>query len=211
MKGGTCDVTAFDERIALELAKIRATVVGKCQIGQLTELYFPGGVLDAQADLSITCRDQADEMIATIYAPEPATEDDAACVKATGKYARKVVRFVVRRKARTMDRMADRVFEGAEKLAFMDRIAGHLDAGRARWVAGLLRGCPDFERVYGTSAESFVGFLKDRADCVLSATHGNDSLACPRICGNGIPEDGEECDDGNDNPADACANDCTLN
>jgi cysteine-rich repeat protein len=31
------------------------------------------------------------------------------------------------------------------------------------------------------------------------------------VCGNGVPEPGEQCDDGNPNNTDACANNCTTN
>ena len=34
--------------------------------------------------------------------------------------------------------------------------------------------------------------------------------APPAVCGNGLLEDGEDCDDGNLNPGDGCAPDCTL-
>lgn len=40
-----------------------------------------------------------------------------------------------------------------------------------------------------------------------NATNDND---CAPVCGNGVPEPGEQCDDGNANNNDACANNCTA-
>ena len=41
---------------------------------------------------------------------------------------------------------------------------------------------------------------------VTTAIFGAD----PSVCGNGTPEQGEECDDGNANAADGCTNGCTI-
>lgn len=41
-----------------------------------------------------------------------------------------------------------------------------------------------------------------------NATNDND---CAPVCGNGVPEPGEQCDDGNMNNNDACANNCMTN
>jgi cysteine-rich repeat protein len=39
-----------------------------------------------------------------------------------------------------------------------------------------------------------------------------DALDCPsQVCGNGIPEPGEECDDGNEDSTDTCRTNCTSN
>jgi cysteine-rich repeat protein len=110
-----------------------------------------------------------------------------------------------------MERIGARSLTGSQKAALMRRIGRSLVAGEPRWAADLLRACPAFEEIYGRSAASFVRTLKERADCVLTATHGNNSLICiPQVCPNGIVEPGEECDDGNQDDADACGNDCTA-
>jgi cysteine-rich repeat protein len=38
--------------------------------------------------------------------------------------------------------------------------------------------------------------------------HGDSLGACPQACGNGLVENGEDCDDGNTNPSDRCDNEC---
>ncbi len=109
-----------------------------------------------------------------------------------------------------MERFATRLFEPDAKVARVRDLGIELSNTRQRWVAGLIDLCPTFETVYGRTPESFLRTLKDRTDCVLSKTYVNSVAMCLRqVCGNGIVEDPEQCDDGNSNDGDACHNDCT--
>jgi cysteine-rich repeat protein len=129
---------------------------------------------------------------------------------ASGAYGRKAIRFVLERGRPVMERFASRAFEEDEKLERARQLQLELSATRARWVAGLLLACPQFETVYGRSADSFLRTMKQRADCVLSKTYVNTAVLClSQVCGNGVVEGTEQCDDGNGNDADACRNDCT--
>lgn len=47
--------------------------------------------------------------------------------------------------------------------------------------------------------------------CCPTGANANNDNDCMPACGNGVVEMGEQCDDGNMNNADACANDCTNN
>ena len=47
--------------------------------------------------------------------------------------------------------------------------------------------------------------------CCPGGANANNDNDCTPMCGNGIPEPGEGCDDGNTNNGDACANNCTPN
>jgi cysteine-rich repeat protein len=47
-------------------------------------------------------------------------------------------------------------------------------------------------------------------NCCPTGANANNDNDCPPVCGNGIPEPGEACDDGNTNNTDSCANDCTI-
>lgn len=60
-----------------------------------------------------------------------------------------------------------------------------------------------------------TGFVCDCTECTVDprvCTCNGSVFVCDYLpyCGNGIPEEGEECDDGNENDADACRNNCTL-
>jgi cysteine-rich repeat protein len=219
MRGDACDAEAAEARIATETARIRTAILENCEPGQLTELQYVGGALDAQADHSNACRDQASATMAMTYAPVAGSGAAAAlpsqeieCIEATAEYGRKILRYITRRKARVMERIGARLLTGSQKVALMQRIGRSLIASEARWAAGLSRACPSFEEVYGRTTASFVHTLKERADCVLTATHGNNSLICiPQVCPNGIRESGEECDDGNIDDTDACGTDCKAN
>ncbi|HWO26813.1 MAG TPA: DUF4215 domain-containing protein [Kofleriaceae bacterium] len=47
--------------------------------------------------------------------------------------------------------------------------------------------------------------------CCPSGANANNDNDCTPMCGNGVPESGEQCDDGNMNNTDACANNCMVN
>jgi cysteine-rich repeat protein len=47
--------------------------------------------------------------------------------------------------------------------------------------------------------------------CCPTGANANTDNDCAPVCGNGIMEPGEACDDGNMNNTDACANNCTVN
>jgi cysteine-rich repeat protein len=212
--GGSCDETQLEADVSAQDGALRATLADACQDGQLTELSYIG-FFDAGADLNRGCIGEAQHAIAAVYAPTrgggAVSADAARCLSATADYARKVLRFALQREVPVMERIATRLFTTAEKQAAILKVNQELSADRARWSAGLLAACPDFEQVYGRSPDGFLRTLKQRVDCVLSRTYVHSSVAClPPACGNGIPEADEACDDGNANDGDACRNDCTL-
>jgi cysteine-rich repeat protein len=47
--------------------------------------------------------------------------------------------------------------------------------------------------------------------CCPTGANANNDNDCAPVCGNGATEPGEQCDDGNANNGDACANNCTTN
>ena len=48
-------------------------------------------------------------------------------------------------------------------------------------------------------------------NCCPAGGNANNDPNCMPICGNGVMEMGEACDDGNTNPNDSCSNACTIN
>ncbi|MDX2165982.1 MAG: hypothetical protein SF182_02925 [Deltaproteobacteria bacterium] len=212
-RGEACDTAATEAAISAADGALRATLADACADGQLTELSYIG-FFDAGTDLSRACVGQANDAIAAIYAPRrsgvapPAT---ASCMAAAAAYGRKVMWFALQREVPVMERIATRLFEPDEKQAAILQVERELSADRARWVEGLRAACPQFEAIYGRSADSFLRTLKQRVDCVLSLTYVHSAISClAQVCGNGIPEAGEACDDGNADDSDGCRADCTA-
>jgi len=211
---GTCDATQVDAQETAARVVMLDTVMRECAEGQLTEIGYIG-YFDAETDLINACVRQAKGAVAAAYAPSaaaPIAPADVACLAASAAYGHKVLHFILERATPVMERMATRLFEAEEKQAFVRQLETALSATRARWIAGLLQVCPQFERLYGRSAESFLRTVKQRSDCVLSKTYVNSAVIClNQVCGNGIVEEPEQCDDGNGDDTDACRNDCTAN
>jgi cysteine-rich repeat protein len=212
-RGETCDRDQIDREVEAAARPMQNTLTSACMEGQLTEVgYF--GFFDATADLRNACIFQARAAVAAAYAPLRAGPVPAAaveCMVASAAYSRKLMRFAVQRQAPVMERMGTLVFEEGEKTEIVRQLGMELAATRARWIEGLLATCPQAPEVYGRSADSFVRTMRQVADCVLSKTYVNNAVICPiQVCGNGIPEDGEDCDDGNQNDLDTCRNDCKV-
>lgn len=212
LRGETCDEAAVEAGVSAADGALRATLASACADGQLTELSYIG-FFDAGSDLNRGCVGEAQAAIAAIYAPARAgavSADAARCMSAAATYGRKLMWFALQREVPVMERIATRLFTTEEKQAAILQVNQELSADRARWSAGLLTACPTFEQVYGRSADGFLRTLKQRVDCVLSRTYVHSSVAClPQVCGNGIPEGTEACDDGNAVDSDGCRNDCS--
>lgn len=214
LRGESCDRNAVDAAVDAATQEMRATLTTQCALGQLTELGYIG-FFDAQTDLEKACVTQAHASISATYAPAlggtPSTMA-ATCMAASAAYGRKVARFLLERESPVMERIATRLFSGEEKKASILQVERELSETRQHWIAGVLELCPAFEAVYGRSPESFLRTLKQCTDCVLSLTYIHSAVVCPmQVCGNGIPEGTEQCDDGNADDTDICRSDCTLN
>ncbi len=58
-------------------------------------------------------------------------------------------------------------------------------------------------------ADTTIDDCIDHDGCCADGCNANDDSDCIPICGNGVQEEGEECDDGNDDETDACTSACT--
>jgi cysteine-rich repeat protein len=213
VRGEVCNTEETDEIVAEASRQQRLALTRTCSQPELEDLGYIG-LADSQADLFNACVVQSRGAVSATYTPAlagPPTEAAAACMVATAAYARKIIRFALQQEAPVMDRIAVRSFTTEEKQASIQRIEEALAAARVRWVAGLLELCPDFVAIYGRSVDSFVRTMKQRSDCALSNMYVHTAISCPsQICGNGIPEGIEQCDDGNRSNEDTCRTDCTL-
>ena len=212
-RGQTCDTSHVDDVIDAATAQTRRVLANECQTDQVSELGYIG-LFDAEADLFNACVIQSRAAVTATYAPAVGTPSAMAldCMSAAAAYARKVMRFALDHETPVMERIATRSFSADERMAAVQRMYATQTAARARWVNGLLAVCPQFATVYGRSPDSYLRTLQERTDCVLSQIFVITAVSCnAQVCGNGIPEGDEECDDGNRNNTDACANNCTAN
>lgn len=212
VRGEACDEEATDARVADASRTQRLTLTSECSQAELMDLGYRD-VFDASADLFNACVTQARGAVSSTYAPALAgTPSPAAaeCMVASAAYARKVMRSALQRETPVMERIASRSLPTEEKIRSIARVETDLASTRLRWANGILDVCPDFVAVYGRSVDSYLRTLKQRTDCVLQKTYIHTRISCPsQICGNGIPEGIEECDDGNRDNTDTCRTDCT--
>jgi cysteine-rich repeat protein len=214
LRGEGCDREQLENAADDATRAVRMAVVEACTEGQLTEIgYF--GFADVDNDLSNACVTQTRAAVEATYVPAAASgvsQATAACLTASSAYGNKVMLAALERQTPVMERMTARLFAPEDKSEAVRRMRLELSDTRQRWIAGLLEVCPSFADIYGRSAESFLRTLGQRVDCVLSKTYVNSAVTClAQVCGNGIAETPEECDDGDADDGDSCRSNCTSN
>jgi cysteine-rich repeat protein len=217
LAGQPCDQAARDQNINAAKLAARSIVTTACTGGQLTELHFIDQD-DAKADINKTCTDQPDAVMSVAYAPAlaggaSAAMDDQArdCLVQTAANSRKLLHYIVRLKTRTLDLMAVNVIGPAKKKSLLSRADDHIAVALDKLAQRLVQACPNFEAIYGRSPSDILAAMTRVGDCVVGASYVQTSVACPApVCGNGIKESGEQCDDDNTIDTDSCHNDCTT-
>jgi len=199
--GRTCDRVATDQRITAIRRRALDLADSVCTERQLGELGFLGQ-FDLQVDIISGCRDWNTLLRSATY--EPAAAADGTCVAVLD---RAVTRAGVRMFAawqRMMRRIAAGTFTPAQKdlLAARERSRQTRLAQRVgNTVAAACGGNPAL-------AERAVR-VTDLALCTVARVSVQDGILCPEpICGNGIIEPGELCDDGKASGDDPCFTGC---
>jgi cysteine-rich repeat protein len=216
LSGQLCDGAQRDITIAAAIQAAQDSVVAGCLGGQLTELRF-SSFDEAKADVARACADQTDAVMSVVYGPALAAglmammpAPTRECLANTAALAERFVRTAVRRDGRALDRIAVRFYGPSQKAAQMTRAAAQISSAQAVLVRRLAQKCPTFATVYGRDATAIFGMLKTPSACMVGANYVQTAVACPTpVCGNGIKETGEQCDDGNQLDSDRCRNDCT--
>jgi cysteine-rich repeat protein len=210
LAGEVCDEAATSARIA-EIRRRALDYVDRfCAERQLTDLSFLGS-FDVQSDVVDFCR-------AWPNAAESATYDLPApsagpCIENTAAAATRIMEAVFRLRRQTMDAIAVRTLDLETKMRLLDDAERRLAHARDAIGARLAALCPadTFRTAYGVDASALLGVLEERADCIGAQFYVQDAFLCPAaVCGNGVQEPTEACDDGNRDDGDRCSADCHI-
>ena len=172
--------------------------------------------MDVNIDVDIFCQELEDAMVSAVY--RPATQrgvigavknPTAACIAATASAATRLLRLALRDRSRLFDWIASFAFGPQEKLALVTASSARIQHLQTATSLQLTALCPNFTSLYGRTPNAFLKLVAQRADCFSARTYVQDAVQCPQsVCGNGMREAGEQCDDGNLIDGDGCDHTC---
>ena len=213
--GSTCDrdatAAASENAHTVALAAARTA----CRDVDFVSLGFPT-LVDMSIDIDVFCQELQDAMISAVYGPallggqvQPVDERTRACILATGDAADRLLRtaFHVRRHA--FGHIASAPFPPSRKFALIRRSSERVQRVQQRLQTRLSRRCPEFAALFPRAVTPYLTLVAERGDCLAGRAYSQDFVVCPdSICGNGMREPAERCDDGNTVSGDDCRADC---
>ena len=218
--GQPCDTAAIDAAAQAARQHAHDLIQQFCTDQDAQALQF-NNLQEAQLDATSACGDAETAAVSATYGPvmlggSVGSVDVTArsCVSAAGREGERLMRLATRMHRRVLDRIVADDLPPSQKQALLDRAARRIQQARAAATQRLEAVCSaaSFAQVYGRSLDTFLDGMQQRADCVAGAAYVQAAYTCPAsVCGNGIQEAGEACDDGNSYDSDGCHNDCTKN
>ena len=217
MAGADCDSVAtraiINSAHAMALAVAERTCIGV----DFSPLGFTS-LLDIDVDVDTFCQQVENAMVSAVYSPVtrrgrigPADDAIRACVTATTGVATRLLRLAFRERRRLLDRIAAVALGPQQKIALIKQSSTRILRMQALSDTRLRDLCPDFESRYGRASGVFLKLVAQRADCLAGRTYAQDGVTCPLpVCGNGMQEASEACDDGNLVNADGCDETCAV-
>jgi cysteine-rich repeat protein len=217
LQGGTCDEDAVSAFIdAVPRRNARQAVMAACSDSDVSMLQFLS-LFEVQSDVTRFCRDLENAATSAVYGPflSGTALDDAArtCIGAAADASTNLLRASFRSRRLVLDRIASNAVPAPAKtvlVARSDRLierASQVLGDRIRTVCAE----EEFAAVYGRDIDTYLAQMASRADCLAGDTYAQGTLLCPAsVCGNGMQEPGEGCDDGNTTDGDGCSADCRL-
>jgi cysteine-rich repeat protein len=216
LAGQTCDQNATDTIVeAIRNNDLNAIDI-YCSERQLIELQYLGQ-FDMQADVVKFCRDWQRWATNTVYGPAEAASNvsaaQRACVEATADAVDALTQFAFRNRRQCMDHVASVPLNTPNRTALLNGAANRMTQAQPTLRARLTARCgaAPFAALYGRTPDALITTVAGQADCIGGRFYIQDAVVCPNpVCGNGIVELGEDCDDGNTNDGDTCPSTCTL-
>ena len=220
LDGGSCDEEASDEAIEqVRLSVFQGDISPSCASADLEVLLF-ADQQDVQLDVVTFCREFEAAALSLVFNPylQAATTDtledgERQCIKAFARAATKDFSFTIRDRQNTLDRIANRRRSARIKnrnvSASDQRVADVSELLRK----GLIKDCSesDFQALYGFGTEQALDLATSRSACFADQVYPVLAYTCPApLCGNGMREKGERCDDGNSDGGDGCSERCQL-
>lgn len=219
LDGKTCDDDADRRAVeALRLAVFRGRIDPSCQQANLNSLFF-SDAQDVQFDVVTFCRELEAAAVSVVFNPFFAAGDtdldDAAkeCVRAFADVTTKAFRYTFRIRKVTLDRIAHRRRSARIKNNNVASANSRVAAASASLRKALLERCSEesFQSVYNLTTEQAIHMVASRSACLTDRTYPVIAFECPEsVCGNGMVEPGERCDDGNTVSGDGCSSTCQL-
>ena len=226
--GGACDVTGADNAVQQAHLNALNVIDLQCTSPEAQALNFLLKY-EAQTDMNVFCTALEAATVSAVYGPVTVQgivrSVDATtrhCVDVTQRGATRLLRFAFRERRRALDTAAtvqvcDPPGENCtslpptDKQALVNRSTARIERARAALAVRVEAACPTFESVYHRSADVVLENLASRADCLAGATYVQNAVVCPAsVCGNGMVEAGEQCDDGNTTDGDGCSSTCMI-
>lgn len=217
LAGGSCDEKATTDAIVAARLKSQDTVQRYCTERQVIDLQYLSRLFDLPQDMVDFCRSFQTAAESAVYgpldrvtAPSPA---DLACVDAAADSADALIQLIFRSRRQCMDRVAALALTAPNRSALLDLATQRVGDAGAAITARLAARCnaDQFTALYGRTPAAFASGLSTRADCIGARFYIQDRVLCPDpVCGNGIIEEPETCDDGNTSSGDGCPSDCQL-
>jgi cysteine-rich repeat protein len=197
--------------VALDLIDRRCTSREAQALGFLLKF-------EAQTDMDVFCHQLEDALVSAVYRPvltSPAvqTADHATsrCVQVMTGTTSMMLTYALHTRRSALDLLALRDRPPSDKQALLDRGTARIERRRGVLSAAVDAACSpaDFSAVYGRSAGALLELIAQRADCFAGAVYVQTGVVCPpSVCGNGMQEAGEQCDDGNQTSGDGCSSSC---
>ena len=175
---------------------------------------------EAETDLNVFCQAVDVAMVSAIYGPiqrgdiiRLPTPTEQRCIGAIAQVATRLLPFAFRTRRLALDRIANRQVDPNEKQKQLDDSAAKISRLQAHLEATVALDCPDadFTSVYHRDVHTVLTAIAQRADCLSAAVYVQNGIVCPfSVCGNGVQEAGEQCDDGNLIDGDGCSSSCLV-